>query len=98
MENLHRLNIFLKRITADGRFRACHISLYTTLCQFWIENGCKCPFNISRRRIMKLSRINSLATYHLVIHELIVNKYIQYNPSYHPTKGSEVSLLDENVV
>jgi hypothetical protein len=95
MENLHRVKILLKRVTADVGLRACHISLYTALCQGWIENDCKNPFNISRRKIMNLAKINSLATYHRVIHELISGRYIQYNPSYHPTKGSEVSLLDQ---
>ncbi|MBN8653924.1 MAG: hypothetical protein J0L67_21015 [Cytophagales bacterium] len=97
MENLNRLTRLLQRVTADVGLRACHISLYTALCQGWIENGCRNPFNISRRKIMKLARINSLATYHRIIHELINSKYIQYNPSYHPIKGSEVSLLDQVV-
>ena len=95
MENLHRLSKMLRNITDDVTLRTCHISLYIALCQHWIENGCKNPFNISRSKIMKLSRINSLATYHRVIQELINSKYIHYNPSYHPVKGSEVSLLDQ---
>jgi hypothetical protein len=42
---------------------------------------------------MKLARINSKATYHRVIHELTSYGYIRYSPSYHPVKGSEVSLI-----
>ena len=94
MGQLHQLSQFLRRITADVNLRTCHISLYTVLCQVWLENGCKNPFNISRRKIMSLSRINSLATYHQVIRDLINHRYIHYNPSYHPVKGSEVSLID----
>lgn len=94
MGQLHQLSQFLRRITADVNLRTCHISLYTVLCRVWLENGCKSPFNISRRKIMSLSRINSLATYHQVIRDLIVHRYIHYNPSYHPVKGSEVSLID----
>ena len=94
MGQLHQLSQFLRRITADVNLRTCHISLYTVLCQVWLENGCKSPFNISRRKIMSLSRINSLATYHQVIRDLIIHRYIHYNPSYHPVKGSEVSLID----
>ena len=94
MGQLHQLSQFLRRVTADVNLRTCHISLYTVLCQMWLENGCKCPFNISRRKVMSLSRINSLATYHQVIRDLIIHGYIHYNPSYHPVKGSEVSLID----
>ena len=94
MDNLNHLSILLRRLTADVHLRPCHISLYTALCQTWLENGCKNPFNISRRRVMKLARISSLATYHKVIRELTSYKYILYKPSFHPLKGSEVSLLE----
>jgi len=43
---------------------------------------------------MSLSRIHSLTTYHQVIRDLIVHRYILYSPSYHPVKGSEVSLIE----
>jgi hypothetical protein len=94
MDHLNQLSILLQRLTADVHLRPCHISLYTVLCQTWLENGCKNPFNISRRRGMKLARISSLATYHKVIRELAGYKYILYNPSFHPVRGSEVSLLE----
>ena len=97
MDHLNQLSTFLQRVTSDIHLRACHISLYTVLCQVWLENGCKNPINISRRKVMKLSRINSLSTYHRVIRELICYKYILYNPSYHPVKGSEISLLEPTI-
>ena len=97
MNNLNQLSVFLQRVTADINLRSSHISLYTVLCQAWLKNGCKNPFNISRRQVMNLSRIKSLATYHRIIRELICYKYIHYSPSYHPVKGSEISLLEPAV-
>lgn len=44
---------------------------------------------------MKLAKIHSKATYHRVIQELARYGYILYNPSYHPVRGSEVSLIED---
>ncbi len=41
---------------------------------------------------MRLSHIHSIATYHKVIKELHAFGYINYKPSYHPKKGSTISL------
>jgi hypothetical protein len=97
MDNLHRLSIFLQRVMTDVQLRACHVSLYAVLCQTWINSGCKKTFTISRSRVMKLARINSPSTYHKVLRQLIKCGYILYNPSYHPVKGSEVSLLEPTI-
>ena len=42
---------------------------------------------------MRLSRIQSKSTYHKAISELVDMGYISYRPSYHPRKGSEITLL-----
>lgn len=94
MDNLHQLSNYLQRITSDSCLTSYHISLYAVLCQKWIDNGCKNPLSISRTKVMKLARINSKATYHKVIYELIRLRYILYRPSYHPAKGSQISLLE----
>lgn len=41
---------------------------------------------------MSLSHIRSIATYHKVIKELHAFGYIIYKPSFHPRKGSTISL------
>jgi hypothetical protein len=94
MDNLGRLSAFLQRVMSDIRLRASHISVYTALCQAWISSGCKDSFSISRSRVMKLARINSKTTYHKVIHQLKECGYIIYDPSYHPIKGSKISLVE----
>ena len=43
---------------------------------------------------MKAAHIQSIVTYHKVIGELQAFGYLHYLPSYHPLKGSAVSLID----
>jgi hypothetical protein len=98
MNSLHQLSSFLQGVTSDVQLRACHISLYAVLCKGWIDNGCKNPFSITRSKVMKLARINSKATYHRIIRELTSHGHILYSPSYHPVKGSEVSLIENDML
>jgi hypothetical protein len=42
---------------------------------------------------MAASRIQSRATYHKVVKDLQAFGYLKYTPSYHPVKGSAVSLV-----
>lgn len=98
MDNLHQLNSFLRGAMSDITLRPSHISLYTVLCQTWINNGCKNPFTISRSKVMKSARIHSQSTYHKIIHKLVSHGYILYSPSYHPVNGTEVSLLEKTCV
>ena len=97
MEDANRVFILIKAITADNSFKVYHVSLFAALCHCWKENEFKEYFNISRSRLMKLSKINSLNTYHKVMHELTQGKYISYIPSFHPGKGSRVSILDREI-
>lgn len=53
----------------------------------------KKAIHISRRQLMKLSRIQSNVTYHKCIRQLQEYGYIKYTPSYHPLRGSCVELL-----
>lgn len=73
--------------------KAIHISLYTALVQAWISNRCENPFQVSRRRLMRLSHIRSKTNYHNCIRDLVRGRYLSYEPSYHPKNGTRVSLL-----
>lgn len=95
MNSLDQLSVFLQRVTSDIHLRSVHIVLYAVLCQNWIINGCKNPFNISRSKIMQLTRIKSKTTYHKSMRDLEQGGYIQYSPSYHPLKGSTIVLLSK---
>ena len=51
------------------------------------------PFPVSRRELMKYSAIHSIATYHRCIKELVAYNFIIYQPSFHPDKRSQITLL-----
>jgi hypothetical protein len=96
METPDRLSYFISRVASDERLKPTHISLYVALCHAWIMNRFHQGYNVSRSRLMMLSRIQSRTTYHKTISELASMGYIRYQPSYHPREGSKVSLLADS--
>jgi hypothetical protein len=95
---LIQLKSFIQRIVKDSRMRPVHVSLSLALCQAWIEQGFQKHYRVSRRTLMQTSHIRSIATYHKAIKELQVFGYFKYTPSYHPRKGSEVALMDADIM
>lgn len=93
MENLKQLSDLINRVELDERLKPIHLSLYMALCNCWIKNRFKASYNVSRRQLMRASRIQSTATYHRIINDLQNFGYVQYEPSYHPVRGSQVSLV-----
>lgn len=93
VDHLENLGDLLNRISSDDRLKAIHITLYTALIQAWISYRCRNPFQVSRRRLMKLSHIRSKTNYHRCIRDLVSRGYLSYEPSYHPKNGTTVSLL-----
>lgn len=93
MNNIEQLSNFLVRVTSDGNLSPSHISICTALCSAWIESGFCNPFNVSRSGLMTAAKIKSTSTYHKILSELMKSKYVEYKPSYHPIKGSEILIL-----
>lgn len=93
METLDQLSDFISRIASDERLKPTHVALYVALCHSWIVNRFQNCYSVSRRKIMRLSRIQSKSTYHKTILELVELGYISYHPSYHPKEGSKITLL-----
>jgi len=81
---------WVRRMAADSRVLATHVSLFTALFVCWQRSDFISPFPVTRRELMKLSKIASIATYHKYIRELDTYEYIRYRPSYHPRNGSLV--------
>jgi hypothetical protein len=81
---------WIKRMGADSRMLATHVSLFTALFVCWQHGGFNSPFAVTRKKLMAYSRIASIATYHKCIRELDEFGYIHYQPSYHPKIGSLV--------
>lgn len=82
----------IARITSDNRLKPFHIALYIALCHSWGNSRFANWFHVSRGKLMTLSRIRSITTYHKTITDLVNLGYIGYRPSYHPVKASIVSL------
>jgi hypothetical protein len=74
----------------DTRITATHISMFSALFVCWQASGFQNPFSVCRKKLMSFSKIASTATYHKCIKQLDDYGYIRYEPSFHPTKGSQV--------
>ncbi len=86
------LATFFHAAKNDLRLSATHVSLYFVLYRYWCINNNQNPISITRRGVMKLAKIKSIATYTKCIYQLNNFGYITYVPSYNPAKGSEVYL------
>jgi hypothetical protein len=82
----------LALLSRDTRVTVWHIGMYSAFLQLWHINGCKNPMNITRRKVLELSRIGNIVTYHKCIKELEMFGYIKYTPSYNPKTGSMLFL------
>ena len=82
-----------KKLSADQRITTWHTALCLSLYYLWSERGIQKQVQVSRASLMKLTHIRSIVTYHKCIAQLQEYGYIHYQPSYHPLKGSLVTLL-----
>jgi hypothetical protein len=84
------LKRFLLSVAGNPKILASHISLFSAIL------GSKKKelneFNISRRKLMAVSKLKSPATYHKCIKDLIKFKIINYIPSFHPKLGSIIVI------
>ncbi|BAO56113.1 hypothetical protein NMS_2104 [Nonlabens marinus S1-08] len=87
------LNAVFKLFQEDGRLNPTHISLYLALFQLWNHHRFRGSFHVNREDVMKLSKIGSKSTYHKCLRELHNYKYLIYEPSHNPFKGSKIKML-----
>lgn len=93
-EVLHYQAIFEK----DSRLNVWHFALLMAILYLAYRQGQKKAIKVSRSKIMSLSHVNTLPTYHKYFKELQVLGYIKYTPSYHPGYRSEVEILKKSEV
>lgn len=99
MEQSKNIINFFGSVIQDSRMYPSHISLYVSLFQLWSMNRFQNPFRISRKEVMKLSKIKSFATYHKCIKEIQNAGFITYSPTYNSCEGSSIKIIDfESVV
>jgi hypothetical protein len=87
MEQLSRFFIAAQK---DIRIRPTHILLYLAVFECWNQNEFQNSVFMSRRKIMHLTKIHSIAIYHKYMSELHEFGYFIYEPSYRPKEGSRV--------
>jgi hypothetical protein len=83
---------FLKKAADDKHLLPSHISLFMAMFYYSPDKPGD-HFQVSRKKLMRFSRIKSKATYHKCIRELVACGYIDYQPSYDPYRASSVALL-----
>ncbi|RKE86629.1 hypothetical protein [Epilithonimonas arachidiradicis] len=94
MKYIKHLTGFYEKVACDSTLKPTHMSIYLALFQFWNFNRFRNPISISREEVMRISKINSKATYHKCLKNLHASGYINYQPSYNPFVGSQVIMLD----
>lgn len=95
MDTGNRLSSFLKLASKHKRFHQSHLSLYSAILMCYAPGLCQNPFRVSRGKLMKHSAIHSFATYYKCMSDFVNEGFLDYEPSYHPKLGSQVTLLNE---
>ncbi|MAX70950.1 MAG: hypothetical protein CMC76_07570 [Flavobacteriaceae bacterium] len=91
---IKHLNAVFLQFSKDRRLNPTHISLYVALFQLWNTYHFPADFYINREEAMQYSKIGSKTTYHRCIKELNHWKYLIYEPSHNPFKGSRIKMFN----
>jgi hypothetical protein len=91
----HALSGYFERVALESRFYATHISLLMALFYYSDSDAPEKTFQVSRPKLMRFSRIRSIATYHKNIKDLVEFGYIEYHPSWHPQRGTQIRFIIE---
>jgi hypothetical protein len=89
-----QLTTFLQQVSKNKRIHQLHLSLYSAIMMCYSKSHCHNPFRVTRRQLMQHSAIHSYSTYHRCMSELVDCGCIDYQPSYHPQLGSQITLLN----
>lgn len=93
MNYIKQLTHFFNMSAQDKDISPTHISLFMALFQHWNQYRFNSQIQIIRDDIMKMAKINSKATYHKAMAYLHQHRYINYNPSFNPYKGSMIQFF-----
>jgi hypothetical protein len=85
-------NSVFTQLSTDDRVTVWHVSIYMAIFFRWRKNAYKNPIPITRREIMRLAHIRSVATYHKCMKQLQEFGYLEYFPSFHPAVGSHIYI------
>lgn len=88
---------FFSMYMNDPGLNVWHLAILTAVLNLGYKQGQRQTINVSRSRIMALSHINTLPTYHKYFKQLQDLGYIKYKPSYHPGYKSEIELYPKRL-
>lgn len=92
MNAIKHMNAFLEKAIKDERLLPSHISLYAAVISRWSKSNYNSRFKIFRKDLMRLSHINSIATYHKCIKQLDDYGYLKYQSSYNYYQGCLIQI------
>lgn len=84
--------LYLQDINSDSRLNVWHLALMSAIVQLAVIQEELEEVRVSRSKLMSLSHINTLPTYHKYFKQLQEFGYIEYFPSYDPRYRSIVKL------
>lgn len=82
----------------DPRLSVWHLAILIAILSLGYRQGDGNTIKVSRSKIMALSHIHTIPTYHKYFKQLQIFGYINYTPSYHPGFRSEVILCKKEVI
>ena len=83
----------MKVLESDMRLNTWHMALLLALFYLQSTQECCSRIRVRRKKLMLLSHIRTLPSYHKYIKDLQNFGYITYYPSYHPSGKSEIMML-----
>ncbi|MFH7018581.1 hypothetical protein [Flavobacterium sp. FlaQc-47] len=81
----------------DPKLNVWHLALLAAILSLGIRQGETKRIKVSRSKLMQLSHINTLPTYHKYFKQLQELGYIKYSASYHPGYKSEVEINENSL-
>jgi hypothetical protein len=81
-------------LSGDTRINVWHMSIYLALLYKLRGNGFQSPVQITRKEVMLLAHVGSIATYHKCIRQLQDYGYIDYVPSFDHYKKTAVHFVN----
>jgi hypothetical protein len=93
---MNREHLSLKQIYQivgkDDRVTTWHMAICVAILFLLQNSGRRNLLQTSRKRLMEVSKIRSIVTYHKCIKDLVKFGYIEYEPSYDPALGSSIIM------
>lgn len=96
-QNEDKIMDYLSMYIDDPELNVWHLAILTAILSLGYRQGEGPKIKVSRSKIMSLSHINTIPTYHKYFKQLQNLGYIKYNPSYHPGYKSEVELYKKRL-